>query len=149
MVGLFFLTAVATFAHHPFDTDYDWKKPVTLTGTVTNVEWATPHVRLSLDAQDDAGARAAWVAELGNPAALGRHGWMQSMLKPGDKLTVDGWMAKDGSKRVSAKSVKLSTGRELFAASDFFDIAAPVATSGVSDADRELPTGNTGTAPKP
>jgi hypothetical protein len=37
------LTAAPAFAHHPFPLEFDWKKPVTLTGTVTKVEWMNPH----------------------------------------------------------------------------------------------------------
>jgi hypothetical protein len=42
------------------------------------------------------------------------------MLKEGEQITADGWLAKDGSKSASAKSVKVA-GKELFAASSFFD----------------------------
>ena len=47
---------------------------------------------------------------------------MRSLLKTGDKVTVDGWLAGDGRKLVSAKSFTLTDGRELFAASSFFDL---------------------------
>jgi hypothetical protein len=48
--------------------------------------------------------------------------WAANVVKAGDTVTVDGWLAKDGQKFVSAKSVTLSDGRELFAASSFFDL---------------------------
>ena len=48
--------------------------------------------------------------------------WNANLLKTGDNVTVDGWMAKDGRKFVSAKSFTLTDGRELFAASSFFDL---------------------------
>ena len=43
-------------------------------------------------------------------------------MKVGEKVSIDGWIAKDGSKRLNAKSVTLSNGRELFAGSSFFEM---------------------------
>jgi hypothetical protein len=48
--------------------------------------------------------------------------WNRNLLKTGDKVTVDGWLAEGGRKLVSAKSFTLTDGRELFAASAFFDL---------------------------
>jgi hypothetical protein len=132
LVAFATISVVSLAAHHRFSDEYDWKKPVTLKGTVSRIEWANPHVLLQVDGRDDSGTNVSWSVELGSPAALGRFGWNKDSLKPGDRVDVDAWRAKDGTKRANAKSVTLSDGRELFAASSFFDIAnpAPVATSG-------------------
>jgi len=117
------LTAVPTFGHHAFAPEFDWKKPVTLTGTVTKVEWANPHALISIDVKDAAGTTTNWALELGSARVLGKHyGWTPTLLKTGDQVTVDGWLAADGKKRVSAKSVTLTNGKEFFAASAFFDL---------------------------
>jgi hypothetical protein len=117
------LTAVPAFAHHPFAPEFDWKKPVTLTGTVTKVEWTNPHAHVSIDIRDANGATTNWVLELGSPRVLEKnYRWNGNLLKMGDKVTVDGWLAGDGGKQVSAKSFTLSDGREFFAASAFFDL---------------------------
>ena len=117
------LTAVPAFAHHPFAPEFDWKKPVTLTGTVTKVEWMNPHASVSIDIRDASGTTTTWVVELGSPRVLEKnYRWNANVLKAGDSVTVDGWLAKDGRKFVSAKSVTLTDGRELFAASSFFDL---------------------------
>jgi hypothetical protein len=113
------LTCVSAFAHHPFDADYDRNKPVTLTGTVESFEWASPHASVVLDAKDATGQMAQWTVELGSAADLGRGGWMRTSLKHGDQITVQGWAAKDGTKRANAKSVKMAGGKTLMAASSF------------------------------
>ena len=117
------LTAVPAFAHHPFASEFDWKKPVTLTGTVTKVDWSNPHASVSIDIRDASGTITSWVVELGSPRVLEKnYRWNANVLKAGDSVTVDGWLAKDGRKFVSAKSFTLTDGRELFAASSFFDL---------------------------
>src|SRR5262245_20471845 len=113
------IVTVPAVAHHPFATEFDWKKPVTLEGKITSVAWSNPHAELRLEGTDESGAPANWSVELGGLAALARAGWTRDTLKPGERITVDGWLARDGRKRVSAKSVTLPGGRELFAASSF------------------------------
>ena len=41
--------AVRASAHHSFAAEYDAKKPVTLKGTVTKVEWVNPHGWIYID----------------------------------------------------------------------------------------------------
>ena len=117
------LAAVPASAHHPFDPEFDWKKPVTLTGTVTKVEWTNPHATVSIDVRGTSGTITNWVVELGSPKVLEKnYRWNANLLKVGDNITVDGWLAKDGRKFLSSKSFTLTDGRELFAASSFFDL---------------------------
>jgi hypothetical protein len=117
------LAAAPASAHHPFDTEFDWKKPVTMTGTVTKVQWTNPHATISIDTRDASGTITNWVAELGSPKVLEKnYRWNANLLKTGDNVAVDGWLAKDGRKFLSTKSLTLTDGRELFAASSFFDL---------------------------
>lgn len=119
------MTATNIFAHHQFASEFDWKKPVTLKGTVTKVEWSNPHAILHIDAKDPAEASGAWTVELGNPTVLEKkYGWTKTLLKPDDVVTVDGWQAHNNKKLVSAMTVTRQ-GRALFGASSFFD--APIA----------------------
>ena len=115
------LSGVPVLAHHPFAAEYDWKKPVTISGAVTKFEWKNPHSTIEITGTSDKGKEAHWVVELGGPAQLQRLGWKPAQLKTGDKVTVDGWLAKNGSDKLSAKSVTAADGHELFAASSFFD----------------------------
>jgi hypothetical protein len=111
------------FAHHPFAAEFDKDKPVHLTGTVSKIDWANPHAFLSVDAKDTAGHVTNWTFELGGPNALKRRGWTQTSLKKGDQITVDGWQAKDGSHRGNANTVLFPNGKEMNAASSFFEKA--------------------------
>jgi hypothetical protein len=105
-------------AHHSFSAEYDGKKPVTLKGTVTKVDWMNPHVYFYLDVEDDAGNVTNWALEMGPPNGLQRSGWTRNTMKVGDVVVVEGTLAKDGAKQANARSVTLaSTGKRLGAAS--------------------------------
>jgi hypothetical protein len=109
--------AASAFAHHSFAAQYDANKPITLTGKVTKVEWMNPHVYFYVDVKDDKGAVTSWACEMGGgPNSLIRQGWTKDSLKVDDTVTVEGFLAKDGSKTANARNVTLaSTGKKMFA----------------------------------
>ncbi len=113
------LVAVAgASAHHSFSAEFDAKQPFKLTGTVTKVEWTNPHVFFHVDIVDEkTGGTTNWAFEMGNVNALMRAGWTRTSLKAGDRVTVEGSRARDGSPLGNAATVVLaSTGQRLFTA---------------------------------
>jgi hypothetical protein len=112
-----FTVSLPVLAHHSFAAEYDEKKPVTLKGTVTKVEWTNPHARFYVDVKDDSGKTINWNFELASPNVLIRNGWTRKSLKEGDQVTVQGSQAKDGAYLANARSVVLADGRKVFAGS--------------------------------
>jgi hypothetical protein len=119
MLGLFagVLLAVApAMAHHSFAAEYDAKKPVTLKGIVTKVEWLNPHVYIFIDVTDTKGDIVNWAIEIGPPNILGRTGWNRNTMKVGDEVSVEGYLARDGNKQANAQTVSMA-GKKLYQSS--------------------------------
>lgn len=103
------------FAHHSFAAEFDGSKKVTLTGVVTKVDWVNPHAYLYVDVKGGDGAVVNWAIETGAPNALYRQGWRKDDLKTGDTVTLEAFLARDGSHTAAARNVKLPNGRDVFA----------------------------------
>jgi hypothetical protein len=104
-------------AHHSFAAQYDRTRPVTLKGTVTKVEWQNPHIYFYMDVRIEGGAVENWAVEGGAPNALYRNGWRKDSLQAGNEVTVEGWLAKDGSKLANMRTVVLADGRQVLGGS--------------------------------
>ena len=121
VIGVALLSAQTLSAHHSFSAEFDRNSPVTLTGSVTRVDWGNPHIWVFMDVKDDTGKVSNWGVEGGAPNALFRNGWRKDSLKVGDTVTVEGFKSKDGLPRANANRVTLPDGRRVFAGSSSGD----------------------------
>lgn len=106
--------AASVSAHHAFAAEFDAKKPVNFKGTVTKMEWVNPHAWLHLNVKKDDGTVENWAIEAGTPNVLFRRGFTKDSLLPGTEIVVDGYQAKDGSRRANGRSLTLPNGQTLF-----------------------------------
>jgi hypothetical protein len=108
------LAAVPAFAHHAVQAQFDFDKPIALTGIITKVEWINPHSYMFLDVKDDSGKVKKWALELVGPGGLRKAGLSRADrggFKTGDTITVNGFASKDGSDSGFVKELKLQDGR--------------------------------------
>ena len=110
---------VAVDAHHSFAAEFDRDRTITVTGTVTRLEWTNPHARLYVEGKDETGKQLVWDFELGPPNGLMRRGWNRNSLKQGHTVTVSGFRSKNVAHVANARTVTLSDGRQVFAGSSF------------------------------
>ena len=112
------LAALATgsaLAHHSAAM-FDATKEVTLTGTVKEFQWMSPHCWIQLLVPDPTQPSAAPVElgiEMDNPLGLSRHGWKPGSLKPGDKIVVKARPLRDGSHGGQVVSVTTADGKPI------------------------------------
>ena len=117
VVAALLFSVMPASAHHAFAAEFDAKKEIKVSGTITKLEWTNPHAWLYVDVKDGSGKVTNWSFELGSPNGLVRLGWRRSSLKEGDQVTIEGFLAKDGSNTANAHSVTLPDGRKVFAGS--------------------------------
>jgi hypothetical protein len=109
---------VTTSAHHAFSSEFDAKKPLTLKGTVTKMEWVNPHAWIHIDVKSPDGQTQEWMIEASAPNNLLRRGFSRTSLLPGIEIIVEGYQAKDGGLRANGASLTLPDGRHLFIQSE-------------------------------
>ena len=107
--------ATTAFAHHGYDATYDGTRLMTLPGRVLLFAIENPHSRIVVEVTDARGAVIIWTVETvpASRAAQMNHPLLGANLKAGDKATVIGWPARDGSKRLGGHKLVLSDGREI------------------------------------
>jgi len=114
-LGLILVGAgVSVSAHHAFAAEFDANKPVNFKGTVTKMEWTNPHTWLHVDVKKPDGTAENWAIEAGTPNVLFRRGFTKESLLPGTEIVIDGYQAKDGSKRANGRNLTLPNGKMLF-----------------------------------
>jgi Family of unknown function (DUF6152) len=98
------LAVMPLAAHHSLEAQYNPNKQVTLKGTITKVDWSNPHVRFFLDVMNTA-ETVHWRVEMGSPNTQLLEGWKIDTLKPGDRVVVSIYPARDGSNYGFAKKL--------------------------------------------
>lgn len=117
--------AMPALAHHSFAAEFDASKEVTLKGTLTKLEWVNPHGWLHIDVKGPDGKVESWAVEAGGATALMRAGVRRTDFTLGVELTVQGYLAKNGTKTVAGREVKTADGRNFFVAGQQAGRGAP------------------------
>lgn len=113
LIGLYLSLVPAASAHHS-QSEYDLRSKVEVSGTVTKIEWRSPHAWIYVDVTGDKGEKVNWSFELPSPVTLMRRGWTRDSLKPGDLIKVSGSPARNFPAIAIANSIKDSNGKPLF-----------------------------------
>jgi len=110
--------ATAAWAHHAIQGKFDVSKTTQLSGIVTYVDWRNPHAHVFMNVTTPGRNSALnWAVELESPVELEMDGWKDNTLRPGDRITVKGYPARDASRQVWGIDVRtVATGAQVFQA---------------------------------
>jgi len=81
------ITAAPLFAHHGRGAAFDMTKQLSLKGTVSEVLWRNPHVRISIDVKGEDGKVTTWSFENSGTTNLAQAGYSRNTLRVGQEVT--------------------------------------------------------------
>ena len=118
-VALLTLSCLASksSAHHSAGV-FDPDKLVSVTGTVTDFQFVNPHVLVYITVAKEDGTQQPWGGELTAPNRLSRMTnlpiqWTRDILKPGDRITMEGHPARNGAPAMDVITIINSDGVAL------------------------------------
>ncbi|MEX2365318.1 MAG: DUF6152 family protein [Pseudohongiellaceae bacterium] len=102
-------------AHHPVQAKFNESRPVILSGRVTEIDWANPHVHIFINVGGSDGRPVNWAVEIESPIELERSGWTAESVAIGDIITVQGPAAINGSDQVWGRVIRNTAGEAVYA----------------------------------
>ncbi|HEY6455497.1 MAG TPA: DUF6152 family protein [Steroidobacteraceae bacterium] len=103
--------APSAFAHHSFAVFFNTEQQlVKVSGVVKDFRFSNPHGIITVEVPKGGGT-TIWRAETNSPSMLRRRGWTPDSLHVGDRVTVEGWRARDGSQYLRMRAVRMADGR--------------------------------------
>ena len=97
-------------AHHGYSLNYKTEEIGTIEGVVQEVFWANPHVHYYLTVTRENGSTQTWDVETHNLRLLQSHGWKRETVQAGDRVTVTGYLGKNGKPRLAGRKFVLEDG---------------------------------------
>ena len=104
-------------AHHAFAAEYDVAKPVTLSGTLTRMEWVNPHGWIYMDTKESDGTVKHWTVETSGPSQMSRRGLKKTDFVDGMSLQVKGYQGIKDPALANGRTVVLADGRSFYVGS--------------------------------
>ena len=112
-LSLFLAGVAALSAHHTVANVYDPTRRVTLTGTISELDWKQPHVIIHLDVKAADGHFVRWDVETQAPYIMVRQGLPRDAVRPETAISTTGCLARDGSNKVYAQTIVLPDGTSV------------------------------------
>ena len=119
------MATTPVIAHHSFSAEFDITKTIKVSGKVSSVRWSNPHAWIYVDVTGADGKVVNWAFEMNAANSLYRRGWRREDVPAGLEVTIEGWLARNGTPTANTNTITLPDGRRLFAGSGPGEGAAP------------------------
>jgi hypothetical protein len=112
--GITLLTATAS-AHHNMSGIFDFNDRVTLSGTLTKLDWRNPHIEIDVDAKSEGGQNEAWKAEGPAPIFFRSRDTSKADFEKaiGKPVSLEVSRARDGSRSGLLRNITLPEGKVI------------------------------------
>jgi len=109
------LLAGTAWAHHNMSGVYDFNDRVTLTGTLTKIDWRNPHIELVVDAKRDSGQVESWKGEGPAPIFFRSRDTEKADFEKaiGKTMTIEVSRARDGSNSGLLRTITMPDGKVI------------------------------------
>ena len=102
------------WAHHSFNEEFNQNETIQLTGTISELEWISPHVILHLDVRERSGKVTRWAVQSLATGFFRKAGVTRKMLMgdDGKTVTMTVYKARNAAKRLGfLKKIEFPDGR--------------------------------------
>jgi hypothetical protein len=123
-MALLVIAPVRLVAHHS-GAEFDRSMTVPLVGVISRINWVNPHTTLTLDVKTPDGKITTWTVEMAGPSALTKRSIDPKLLRVGDAVTIESWLALDQSKRASGQVLMTKDGQRLDVHDAWLDMILP------------------------
>ena len=107
------IAANPLLAHHSAAAEYI-AETTTYKAVITRFSWMNPHTWVYFDSFGPNGIVVHRECEGSSPNGLISNGWTRTTIKPGDRVTIEGWPAKDRPEGCKVRAVILPDGRRMY-----------------------------------
>ena len=110
------LLPCGVLAHHSMAAVFDFSQRISVTGTLTSVDWRNPHIYIYVDAAGDEGETESWAFEGPSPVVFrnlqdaGKEDFESAI---GASIVVDASRARDGSMSGLIRTIAFPDGRRI------------------------------------
>ena len=112
-----FMFAAPAWAHHNMSAIYDFNDKITMTGTLSKIDWRNPHIELVVDTKNGGAEVQSWSLEGPSPSFFRTRDINKSAVETAlnKTVTAEASRARDGSRAGLLRTMTLPDGKVISA----------------------------------